>query len=102
MKDKRKRAVALKYEENNNRAPIVTAKGKGIVAEKIIEAAKEHDVPIYEDQKLVEMLDQIHLNEMIPENLFQAVAEVFAYIYRLDEEARKKQKEQKENPSTFG
>lgn len=101
MTEKMKRAVALKYEENIHSAPIITAKGKGIVADKIIDAAKEHGVPIYEDSKLVEMLDQINLNEMIPENLFQAVAEVFAFIYRLDEAAGKKERRE-ENPSTFG
>jgi len=90
MDEKKKRAVALKYNETKNPAPIVSAKGKGYIAEKIIERAKENQIPLYEDAALVEMLDHIQLNEMIPEALFQAVAEVFAFVYRLDEEVRKK------------
>lgn len=81
----KKRAVALKYDMNKNDSPIVTAKGQGIVAEEIIKRAKEHDIPIQEDESLVEMLSQLQLNEKIPPSLYEVVAEVFAFVYRLDQ-----------------
>ena len=51
---------------------------------------KNHDIPIQEDPSLVELLSQINLNQQIPEELFKVVAEVFAFIYRLDRQASKK------------
>ncbi|WP_284036631.1 EscU/YscU/HrcU family type III secretion system export apparatus switch protein [Neobacillus sp. 114] len=77
-------AVALSYHASNQHAPKVVAKGKGNVAKKIIETAKEHKVPIQEDSTLVELLSQLEINETIPEELYQAVAEVFAFIYLVD------------------
>lgn len=81
--DKRKEAIALLYSPEIS-SPKVVAKGKGKIAENIIEKAEQFDVPIYEDPNLVELLGQLELNESIPEDLYEAVAEVFAYIYRLD------------------
>lgn len=83
----RKTAVALGYNPNSHDAPNVVAKGKGIIAEQIIEKAKEHNVPIQEDPSLVEVLSQLEINERIPEELYQAVAEVFSFIYHLDKKA---------------
>jgi len=77
-------AVALGGRDDDGNAPILRAKGKGITAEKIIEAAKEHGIPVQQDSALVELLGQLDLNEAIPEELFEAVAEVFAFIYKLD------------------
>ena len=85
----RKEAIALTYNPQDSTGPTVTAKGKGKIAETIIEKAKEHDVPIYEDPNLVQLLGQLDMNESIPEELYQAVAEVFAFIYRLDREHSK-------------
>lgn len=88
MNDKinvRKEAVALSYLPEENGAPKVIAKGKGKIAENILERAKDHDIPIYEDSNLVQLLGQLDLNEAIPDELYQAVAEVFAFIYRLDQ-----------------
>jgi flagellar biosynthesis protein len=82
----RKEAIALSYNPDENAGPIVKAKGKGLIAENILEKAKENDVPIYEDPNLVQLLGQLDMNESIPEELYQAVAEVFAFIYRLDKE----------------
>ncbi|MFD1735800.1 FlhB-like flagellar biosynthesis protein [Bacillus salitolerans] len=84
QKHKRAEAIALSYDNNKQSAPKVIAKGKGIIAENIIEKAIEHDVPIQEDPSLVEVLSQLQINETIPEELYQAVAEVFAFIYRVD------------------
>lgn len=87
--EQRKTAVALSYNEKGADAPVVTAKGKGFIAEKIIAEAKEHQIPIQEDPTLVELLGKLNINEKIPEELYQAVAEVFAFIYRLDNESKK-------------
>jgi flagellar biosynthesis protein len=88
-KQTRKTAVALGYNPNAQDAPQVMAKGKGIVAQNIIDKAKENDVPIQEDPSLVEVLSQLEINERIPEELYQAVAEVFSFIYQLDKKAGK-------------
>lgn len=85
MKDKRKQAVALTYDQQANEPPRVTALGKGKIAENIIEKAEAYDVPIVEDPSLVELLSTLNINETIPEELYEAVAEVFAFIYRLDQ-----------------
>ncbi|WJY28753.1 MULTISPECIES: EscU/YscU/HrcU family type III secretion system export apparatus switch protein [Sporosarcina] len=81
---KRREAVALSYVPEQNDAPKVTAKGKGQIADNILQKAKEHGVPIQEDPSLVELLGQLDVNETIPEQLYQAVSEVLAYVYRLD------------------
>ncbi|MFJ7730454.1 EscU/YscU/HrcU family type III secretion system export apparatus switch protein [Lysinibacillus sp. NPDC097231] len=82
----RKEAIALTYKLGRFDSPTVVAKGKGKIAENILARANEHDVPIYEDPNLVQLLGQLDLNESIPEELYQAVAEVFAFIYRLDQQ----------------
>lgn len=81
---KRKEAVALSYDIAKDFAPKVVAKGKGEVADNIMEKAKEFNIPIQEDPTLVELLGQLEINETIPEELYQAVAEIFAFIYRID------------------
>ncbi|MCG7342853.1 EscU/YscU/HrcU family type III secretion system export apparatus switch protein [Sporosarcina sp. ACRSL] len=86
QKHKRKEAIALSYDPTAGDAPKVVAKGKGKIAENILDKAKEHDVPIQEDSTLVELLGQLDVDETIPEPLYQAVAEVFAYIYHVDRE----------------
>ncbi|HEY4554203.1 MAG TPA: EscU/YscU/HrcU family type III secretion system export apparatus switch protein [Bacillaceae bacterium] len=77
-------AVALGYSETRP-APVVLAKGKGLTAENIIKKAQEHQIPMQEDPSLVQLLGQLDINEAIPEELYLAVAEVFAFIYRLDQ-----------------
>ncbi|GAA0329900.1 EscU/YscU/HrcU family type III secretion system export apparatus switch protein [Oceanobacillus sp. FSL W7-1281] len=89
MNEKRKKAVALSYEQNMDDAPRVMASGKGLVAEEIIERAEAHDIPILEDPSLVEVLAELNINEQIPEELFQVVSEVFAFIYRTDKQTGK-------------
>lgn len=88
----RKEAVALSYDPNSTTAPKVVAKGKGKIAENILEKAKENGVPIQEDPSLVEILGQLNLNDSIPEELYKAVSEVFAYIYQLDRQQGLKKK----------
>ncbi|MGG7618835.1 FlhB-like flagellar biosynthesis protein [Robertmurraya sp. GLU-23] len=88
-KHKRKEAVALSYEATKSEAPKVIAKGKGIVADNILEKAKENNIPIQEDPTLIELLSKLNINDSIPEELYQVVAEVFAFVYRTDKEVGK-------------
>jgi flagellar biosynthesis protein len=81
-----KKAVALKYDREKDPAPKVTAKGKEKVAEKIIQVAELHELPIKKDEDLVEMLSQVELDRQIPENLYKAVAEVFIFVYNATRE----------------
>ncbi|MFO1445891.1 EscU/YscU/HrcU family type III secretion system export apparatus switch protein [Bacillus sp. Bva_UNVM-123] len=83
----RKEAVALSYNKSRQDAPRVLAKGKGLIAEGILERANEHNIPVHEDGSLVELLGKLNINEQIPEDLYQAVAEVFAFIYKADQAA---------------
>ncbi|WP_371068404.1 EscU/YscU/HrcU family type III secretion system export apparatus switch protein [Sediminibacillus sp. JSM 1682029] len=80
----KRKAAALRYEGDKAAAPKVTAAGKGYVADNIIAKAEAADVPIQEDSTLVELLAELNINETIPEELYQAVAEVFAFVYRAD------------------
>lgn len=84
-KSHRREAIALSYDEQQMSAPTVIAKGKGLIAKEIVEQAEELGIPIQEDSTLVELLSQININQQIPEELYKVVAEVFAFIYRLDQ-----------------
>ncbi|MBR2566690.1 MAG: EscU/YscU/HrcU family type III secretion system export apparatus switch protein [Paenibacillus sp.] len=79
-----KKAVALKYVPGESEAPVVVAKGRGKVAEAILEKAKENGVPVQEDAALVEVLSKLDLDEQIPAELYQLVAEVLTYVYQTD------------------
>jgi flagellar biosynthesis protein len=81
---KKPKAVALKYEKEKDAAPRIVAKGRGSVAEKIIETARAHNVPLHEDKNLVQVLEALDLETEIPPELYRAVAEVLAFIYRLN------------------
>jgi flagellar biosynthesis protein len=82
--DKDKKAVALKYEMAKDRAPRVTAKGKGLIAQRIIEIAEENNIPLHQDKELTQVLEALDLDTEIPTELFRAVAEVLAFIYRMN------------------
>jgi len=84
MRKKKAKAVALKYETDKDSAPRVVAKGRDVIAEKIIKTAKAHNVPLYEDKNLVQVLEALDLDTEIPPGLYRAVAEVLAFIYRLN------------------
>lgn len=85
MEQKRKEAIALGYKPEKQDAPIVVAKGSGLVADNIIQKARENNIPIQEDSSLVQLLSQLEINQTIPDELYQVVAEVFAFIYRADQ-----------------
>jgi flagellar biosynthesis protein len=79
-----KKAVALKYAPDKSSAPVLVAKGKGHMAETILQKAKENGIPIQEDASLVEVLSKLDLDQEIPAELYQLVAEVLSFIYRSD------------------
>ncbi|MGI6513367.1 MAG: EscU/YscU/HrcU family type III secretion system export apparatus switch protein [Syntrophomonadales bacterium] len=79
-----KKAVALKYNSEEDEAPRVVAKGAGYVAEKIEKLAQESGVPVKQDQELVEYLNALNLYEEIPPSLYTIVAEILAFVYHLD------------------
>ncbi len=83
-RSRQKRAAALKYQSKSDNAPKVIAKGKGKVAERIIEIAKEHNIYIHNDPDLIEVLYQLDLNEDIPAELYVVVAELLAFVYSLN------------------
>lgn len=75
-------AVALQYEHGKDAAPRVTAKGRGTVAEKIVEKAREHGVAIETNEVLAKALSQVELDQQIPGELYRAVAEVIVFVMR--------------------
>ena len=83
MEEKVKKAAALKYERGKDRAPRLVAKGTGPIAEKIVELARENGVEVLEDRELVEFLVALDVGQEIPPELYRAVAEILAYVYRI-------------------
>ncbi len=92
MKEKEKKslkkAVSLQYDPAKQEAPVITAKGQGIIAEKIIEIAKKNNIPIKDDPDLIEILSQLELDEQIPPVVYQVVAEIFSFVYHLNTQYR--------------
>lgn len=81
-------AVALAYREGQI-APKVVAKGRGLIAEEIIKRAKEAGIYVHESSELVSLLMQVDLDDRIPPQLYVAVAELLAWLYRLEREEAK-------------
>ena len=80
----RDKAAALKYDERQDKAPVITAKGEGFVARRIVEIAQAADVPVVEDAALVSALLSLELEQEVPFELYEAVARVLSWIYRLE------------------
>ncbi len=81
------KAVALKYKAYEENAPKVIAKGKGEIAKKIIEKANKYDIPIFQNETLADMLLSVEVDEEIPPKMYQAVVDVFIWLYKLEERA---------------
>ncbi len=86
MESEVSKAIAVSYEPGKDSAPRVVAKGRGPIAERIIEIATEAHVPLYRDPDLVEILMAVDVEQVIPTHLYQAVAEVLAFVYRLNQD----------------
>lgn len=85
---KRQLAVALRYNEDKDAAPRVLAKGQGLVAQKILDIAKEQHIPVRDDPDLVQALAKLDVGSYIPTELYPAVAEVLAFVYRQNQKYR--------------
>jgi flagellar biosynthesis protein len=81
--DHQKQAVALRYEPKKDRAPKITGKGRGHLAEKILDLARQHNIPIRQDKNLLQILSHLDLNREVPPEIYKAVAEILAFVYRL-------------------
>jgi len=79
-KNPNRTAIALEYNPNESDAPIVVATGKGIIADKIIKEAKEASVPVHKDSKLAGTLSKLEIGDMIPPELYEAVAEILVFV----------------------
>ena len=76
-------AAALGYDPERDAAPRVLAAGKGGIAEKILAVARDHDIPVVEDETLAAALAALDIGAMIPVELYAVVAEILVYVYRL-------------------
>lgn len=94
--NKRQKAIALKY-DIGEKAPHVVAAGAGEIAKKILEMAKEHNIPIQENDSLVEILSKLDVGYQIPPETYRVVAEILAFLYRTDSLWRKRQEEKYKN-----
>jgi flagellar biosynthesis protein len=81
-----KKATALHYDMDKNNAPKLVAKGEKYLAQKIIDVAKKHNIPIKEDKDMVELLSKLEINQEIPPNMYKAIAEIFSFVYKLSKE----------------
>jgi flagellar biosynthesis protein len=80
-------AVAFRYDKDRDDAPRVVAKGRGFVAQQLLAVARRHAVPVYQNQTVTQLLMAVELDREIPPELYQVVANVLAYVYRLDGKA---------------
>lgn len=79
-KNPNRTAIALEYNPNESEAPKVIATGKGLIADKIIEEAKNANVPVHKDSKLAGTLSKLEIGDMIPPELYEAVAEILVFV----------------------
>mgnify|MGYP006276598871 CR=1 FL=1 len=81
-----KMAAALKYDTDKDQAPRLIAYGQGGLAEEIIDIAQENDIHLHQDPALTELLSSVEIGSEIPEEAYQVVAEILAFVYRLSRE----------------
>ena len=81
-----KKVVALKYDKDKSAAPVVVAKGKGYLAERILKVAEENEVPSKEDKDLINYLMSLDLHEEIPPELYKVVSEILTFVYKANED----------------
>jgi flagellar biosynthesis protein len=87
-REKQSRAVALRYDRESQSAPKLLAKGQGAVAERLLAIAMEKGIPLYRDPELLEVLGQLDVGAEIQPELYQAVAEVLIYIYKMNQKKK--------------
>jgi flagellar biosynthesis protein len=84
MSRRPQKAVALKYKSGQDNAPKITAKGTGLIAEKIIAVARKQGIPVKDDPNLIEVLSRLDLDQEIPPELYVVVAELLAFVYSMN------------------
>ncbi len=84
-----RQAAALKYDMEHNRAPIVTAAGKGLVADRIVAEAGKSGVPVVKDESLAGALNKLGVGDEIPRELYEIVAQILVFVSTLDKEYAK-------------
>jgi flagellar biosynthesis protein len=80
---KKQQAVALRYDPRKDGAPKIAGTGRGHLAERILELARQHHIPIREDKNLLQILSRLDLHQEVPAEVYKAVAEILAFVYRL-------------------
>jgi flagellar biosynthesis protein len=88
----RKSAIALRYDVDKDKAPLIIASGRGAVADEILRIAEDNKIPLYEDPELAKLLAKLELDTEIPAELYTLVAEVLFFVYKLDRMAEKREK----------
>jgi flagellar biosynthesis protein len=88
----RKAAIALRYDTDKDKAPLIIASGRGAVADEILRIAEDNKIPLYEDPELAKLLAKLELDTEIPAELYTLVAEVLFFVYKLDRMAEKREK----------
>ena len=86
VEGKEKVAVALRFDPEKDTAPRIVAAGRGEAAKQIIELAEESDIPLYQEQSVAEGLSQFEVGAVIPESLYELIAEVLIFLHHLDED----------------
>lgn len=82
--EQEQKAVAVRYDVEKDRAPRVTAKGRSLVADRILAEANKNGIPVYQNKSLVNMLMALEIDREIPPELYRTIAEVLAHVYRID------------------
>jgi len=85
-------AVAMRYDVDRDKAPMILATGKGPIADEIIRVAEDNKIPLYEDPELAQLLAKLELDTEVPPELYVLVAEVLFFVYQLDRMAEKREK----------
>ncbi|PIS29999.1 hypothetical protein COT42_03905 [Candidatus Saganbacteria bacterium CG08_land_8_20_14_0_20_45_16] len=89
--EEHKTVVALRYDIDRDRAPLIIAAGRGLVADEILRIAEDNKIPLYEDPELAKLLSKLELDTEIPAELYTLVAEVLFFVYKLDRMAEKRE-----------
>ena len=87
--DRNKLAIALAYNQEKDIAPKIAAKGKGLMAEQILEIARKHGIEIRRDVDLARLLSKLDIDTPIPFEAYSAVAEILSYVYKMNDKAKR-------------
>jgi flagellar biosynthesis protein len=88
----RRTAVAMRYDVESDKAPLILASGRGAVADEILRVADENKIPLYENKPLADMLAKLEIDTEVPPQLYVLVAEVLFFVYKLDRMSEKREK----------